>query len=243
MAEKELNTDTSSASPIQDELDAKKKDLGAYDKIPKFNELWYQVKEGERQLKKRDKEMSDMKDLFFNLDERMDDIIPVPDPEVDPEGFKKHIADTATRKVAREAKRTAPSEEAKAGGLSPIRHTKESLEQMEIIERRLHSEDFNDVVGPVMLELQTNNVLASRMYSSENPAKAIYDYGKAIKDDKISNDANLKARGKTESGDGGDELIKKNSGKYSYNGKIMNDNQLTAWKRAGLPMDKLILIK
>lgn len=248
----EQNTETSSASPTQDELDAKKEELGPYNKIDKFNEMYYEIKEGKRQLAKRDealdkrnKETAEMKDLFFSLDERMDNLIPAPDPEVDPEGFKKYITDNATRKVQREARKTVTVEP------TPKPKTEKTPEQVRIdlledVERELRRDakiSFDDVAQVAIKSMKNNPVLAETLYGKHNPVKAIYEHGMKLINADAEMKADLLARGSLEGGDGGNELPEKNSGKYSYNGKIMNDNQLTAWKRANLDMDKLTLIK
>jgi len=184
-----------------------------------------------------------MKDLFFSLDERLDSITPIPDAVDDPEGFKLRIQEDAKRKVEREAKRTAPVKEVTSDkvNVAPNKHTKETLNTMEIVEKSLHT-DFDAVIGPVMVELQSNPVLVHRMYSSDNPAKAIYDYGKAIIDADKNDKANLIAQGQVESGDKSSEFSKVNS-KYSYNGKPMNEVQVASWLKLGLPIDKIVTKK
>ena len=241
----EVKSDNISASPTQDELDIKKKKLGPYNEIKEFNELYWGNKDKARQLKKRDEEFAEMKDLFFNLDERLDGLSPMPDAIDDPEAFKKRIREDAKRTVEREAKRTTQPNSANVSppNVAPNRHTKEALNTMETVQRSLHPDDFDSVTKPVMDELQYNSVLVHKMFSSPDPAKAIYDYGKAIIDTDKQNTANRIAQGSVEGGSKSSELSGSTTKGYYCHGKLMTNAQVEGWKKSGLSMDKLTLKK
>lgn len=239
---------TPPANPDTSDDEGAKKDLGNYSEIPRFQKLYWEKKEAERQLKERDESILELKTLLVGLDTRLDGLETAPDPTENPDAFKEYVTKQAERKVEREKllkkeKAEPPRTEGNKAPYLYDYHTKEDIEELERIERELRIDaeiPFETVAGVAFNKIHADPRLAARLYSDPNPVKAIYEYGeRLIKNSKDSKD-DLLSRGNLNSGGRSDELPNTKT-KYvdPYTGKPMTDLQVEMWKRQGLSMEKI----
>lgn len=232
-----------------DDAAVQKESLGDYNEIPEFKKLYWQKQDAQRKTKAAneradalEQDVKKLKGLFDSLEDRVDDSEVPPDID-DPAAIVKFATDKATRAVEKKERWTAiepPPVEKKPAPIAP-RWSADAITAMEITERRLNP-DFAEVTKAVLEAVQYDDILHTRLFNSDNPPQAFYEYGERLIAAKKDNADYIASQGSLEHSDKGSELPVVNS-KYSYKGKPMSEAQVEAWVNNGLPMSKITVKK
>jgi hypothetical protein len=142
----------------------------------RWNEIYYKMKEFERQLEEKDKTLEAVIDHNRSLQESMDGLYDKvsasdrPDPITDPEGYDKWILDRARREVQKGSK---PKNE-KAVKATPEKIDK--VNQQVGIMRSLY-DDYDQVTSLAKEFINKDPVKKNDIAFSDNPPRALYEYG------------------------------------------------------------------
>lgn len=154
---------------------------------PRWKELYWQKKEGEREighLQGKIQEQSDaiqaiqqhnqaLMDAMSGFENRFDDLSK-PDREVDPDGYEKWLINKAKREAVQEQRQVKPKEEPPQQPQQP-----KGKVDMREVEFAGSVNDYYEIVNPLVKELQENPSLSAQVWNSTNPFEAAYKYGKA----------------------------------------------------------------
>lgn len=161
--------DTSGEDDEEETKEPKKSD-GPEANTPRWNEVYGKWKATERKLVEREQDFDALRQHNRALEERLNNVElskadkaaePEPDPEVDPAGYKKWV----------EFQRAKDKRE-----FDKQREVDRHLTQVEI-QKGLH-EDYMEMIKVAERDMARDKALSDKVWKSENPAKAAYDYAR-----------------------------------------------------------------
>ena len=166
---------------------------------PRWNEVYGKMKDFERQLEEKDELTSAAIKHNESLQARVDEmdarlsVGDMPDQITDPEGHARWVIDQAKREMALENKPTV------APPVTPKEKPKNKIQDQTEMLRSVHK-DFNQVASLANELIGKDPLLKNEILFSDNPPRALYEYGLKAKAAQEQSRANGIAQASVEGG-------------------------------------------
>lgn len=154
--------------------DENRKNFNPEPEHPRFKEVWKKLKTIESEKSELEKDIEAMRRHNQEVAARLEELNkskqkedPAPDPEIDPQGYKKWVE-------LREAKREKEYAE---------REVKNAIARQIEIQSELH-DDYDEVIKIAERDMNRDPEIKKKIWNSENPPKAAYKYGKKKMEEK-----------------------------------------------------------
>lgn len=168
-----------------------RKDDGPPPDHPRFKEIYWKMKEFERQLAEKEQAIKMMQEHNRMLQESLSKVEEQfdeqnrPDPVEDPNGFAKWMYEKAMRDLKKQQvmnttfdPTSQPDPNSGIGPTMPMTQTPDMQRLLiqEEVQRNLHA-DYDEVIAEVNEDMTRDPVLRNQIWSSPNPAAEAYKYG------------------------------------------------------------------
>jgi len=202
---------------------------------PRFKDIYAKMKNFERGLSEKDEAIISLKQHNETLQSAIDAISSKsldearPDPVSDPEAFAKWSVDVAKREISKGAKGNGADKVDKSKDIpKPIEGDIRLSAQIAAMDAVY--EDYNEMIEGVKDDIEKDDVLRNRIWSSPNPPREAYKYAVTKKGQKFGERLSLLNKGTVEGGGGPSPLDDKVGG--------LSQAQLAMAKKMGVDPKK-----